>query len=85
MTPNDENAKPTTITGDHKVGHVVDWYPATIDVLRSHGFTQITNPVMRRTVARHVSIAQAAEMKGVDLEPLLADLNAAIGKGTSGR
>ncbi len=32
-----------------------------------------------------ISIAQAAEMKGVDLEPLLADLNAAIGKGTSGR
>ncbi len=85
MTANDENAKPTTITGDHKVGHVVDRYPATIDVLRSHGFTQITNPVMRRTVARHVSIAQAAEMKGVDLATLLADLNAAIGEGNSGR
>lgn len=85
MTANDENAKPTMITGDHKVGQVVDWYPATIEVLRSHGFTQITNPVMRRTVARHVSIAQAAEMKGVDLPTLLADLNAVVGKETDKR
>lgn len=82
----DENAgeKPTVITGDHKVGQVVEWYPATIEVLKNHGFTQITNPIMRRTVAKRVSIAQAAEMKGVDLEKLLADLNAVIGEDKRG-
>jgi hypothetical protein len=76
----DQNAgeRPTQITGDHKVGQVIEWYPATLDVLLRHGFTQITNPVMRRTVARHVSLTQAAEMKGVDLEKLLAALNEVV-------
>jgi hypothetical protein len=67
------------ITADDKVGAVVDRYPAAIAVLERHGFTQITNPVMRRTVARFVSIGDAASMRGVDLEKLLADLNAVVG------
>ena len=77
MADESTSAKPTAITADHKVAQIVDWYPATIEVLKRHGFTQIVNPIMRRTVARRVSIAQAAEMKGVDLATLLADLNAA--------
>ena len=81
MADEDAGERPTQITGNHKVAQVIEWYPATIDVLVRHGFTQITNPVMRRTVARVVSLAQAAEMKGVDLEKLLADLNAVIGEG----
>jgi len=80
VADNNADEKPTRITGEHKVGQVIDWYPATVDVLVRHGFTQITNPMMRRTVARVVSLAQAAEMKGVDLQKLLAELNAVAGQ-----
>ena len=77
----DDNAseRPKAILADHKVAQIVEWYPAAIEVLKHHGFTQIMNPIMRRTVARRVSIAQAADMKGVDLATLLADLNTVIG------
>jgi iron-sulfur cluster repair protein YtfE (RIC family) len=79
MTEDKASERPKAILADHKVAQIVEWYPAAIEVLKRHGFTQIVNPVMRRTVARRVSIAQAAEMKGVDLTTLLTDLNAVIG------
>ncbi len=81
MAADNASERPTAITADHKVAQIVEWYPAAIEVLKRHGFTQIVNPLMRRTVAKRVSIAQAAGMKGVDIEILLADLNAVIGEG----
>ena len=80
MTDDSASERPKAILADHKVAQIVEWYPAAIEVLKRHGFTQIVNPIMRRTVAKRVSIAQAAEMKGVDLATLLADLNTAIGE-----
>ncbi len=79
MTEDNTSERPKAILADHKVAQIVEWYPAAIEVLKRHGFTQIMNPIMRRTVAKRVSIAQAAEMKGVDLAALLADLNAVVG------
>ncbi len=49
--------------------------PDALAVFVRHGFTQLQNPIGRRTLARAVTVAQAAQMRGVDLEALLRDLN----------
>lgn len=77
--------RPERITADHKVGHVIEWYPATLEVLLVRGFTPLANPVLRRTLARAVSLRMAAARLNVDLEQLLSDLNrAAFDAGSRG-
>lgn len=70
-------ARPARITADHKVGHVVEWFPATLGVLIAKGFTPLANPFLRRTVARAVSLRTAAARQSLDLEQLLTELNEA--------
>ncbi len=70
-------ARPTRITADHKVGHVIEWFPATLNLLLAKGFTPLANPLLRRTVARAVSLRTAAARQNLDLEQLLAELNEA--------
>ena len=43
-----------------------------------HGFTMLTNPQMRRTVARVVSIERACRRMDVDTDAFLAELNRQI-------
>lgn len=78
--------RPDRVRADHKVADVVEWWPATEDVFANFGFDAIRNRLMRRTVARAVSVEQAAGMKGVDLAKLMAALNevAAAGVETCG-
>ena len=45
------------------------------DVFLRHGFTALKSAVLRRTLARQVSVAQAAALRGVNLTVLLNDLN----------
>lgn len=72
--------RPVRITADHKVGHVIEWFPATLEVLLSKGFTPLANPLLRRTVARAVSLRTAAARQNLDIEQLLTELNeAALG------
>ncbi|MCA9244243.1 MAG: DUF1858 domain-containing protein [Phycisphaerales bacterium] len=66
---------PDRITGDHKVGQVIEWFPATLDVLLAKGFAPLANSIMRRTVARGVSLRMAAVRQGIELEGLLKELN----------
>ncbi len=70
---------PDRIRGDHKVADVLAWFPSAEGVLLAHGFEAIRNPVLRRTLAKRVSLARAAGMHDLDLDALLADLNAAAG------
>jgi hypothetical protein len=65
------------ITPDLTVATVLERWPATLPVFLAHGFTPLANPVLRRTLAPRVSLAQAASMKGVDLAALVAALERA--------
>ena len=71
--------RPTRIEPDHYVGRVVEWFPDTLDVFVRAGFTPLTNPLLRRTIARTVTVAQAARLHDVDPHQLLNQLNAATG------
>jgi len=42
------------------------------------GFKQLKNPVLRNTLARTISIGQAAQINPVNLDDLLRELNKAI-------
>lgn len=66
---------PSRIEPEHCVGAVLDWFPALEPQFIEAGFDLIRNPVLRRTVARQVSLRQACRMKGVDVEPFVAELN----------
>ena len=46
----------------------------TIPVFLQFGFTMITNPLMRRTVARSVTLEQVCHLRRVDCEQLLSAL-----------
>lgn len=68
--------RPTGITADDKIGLIVDWFPETLPVLVSRGFTPLANPVMRRTIAKTVSVKMAAAHQNLELDALLEELNA---------
>lgn len=73
-----EDARPPRLASHHFVADVVRWYPQTVDVLVGLGFTPIRNPMIRRTLARRVTLAQASLMGRVPLSTLLDAVNAAI-------
>ena len=73
--------RPTAITADDKIGLVIEWFPATLPVLLAKGVAPLANPIMRRTMARAISVRTAAAHQQLNLEQLLAELNdAAFGR-----
>jgi hypothetical protein len=69
---------PERIEEHHRVAEVLDWFPETESVFLERGFSAIRQPALRRTVARQVTLRQAASLKGVPLAELLTALNDAI-------
>jgi len=65
------------IQASTKVGELLSAYPMLLPVFVGHGFTALANPILRRTLAKQVSISQACRMHGVDLEDLLKELSEA--------
>ncbi len=63
------------ITADHRVGDVLDARPALLDKLIALGFSPLSNPLLRRTVARRVTFGQACQHLGLEVEPVLAEIN----------
>jgi len=61
------------------VADVLAWFPQTEEVFLRYGFAPLKNPLLRRTLARRVTLRQAAKVGGVPVEELLADLNRAAG------
>jgi hypothetical protein len=57
------------------VGDLLIAYPGLLPVFLRHGFAPLANPLLRRTLARGVSVAQACRMHGVDLEGFLGQLS----------
>ena len=56
------------------VGDLLIAYPGLLPVFVGGGFAALANPVLRRTLARGVSIAQACRMHGVDLDAFIGRL-----------
>lgn len=54
---------------------MLDRYPALLPVFVEFGFKPLASPVLRRTVARWVTVAAACRTLGVDVQALLDALN----------
>ncbi|MCS7223626.1 MAG: DUF1858 domain-containing protein [Armatimonadetes bacterium] len=63
------------ITPTSRVGEILDRYPESLNVFLRYGFTPLANPVLRKTMARVVTLEQACRHHGVDLSSLLKDLH----------
>ncbi len=85
QTTDEVSSPPAIIQPHHRVAEVLAWFPATAEVFDRLGFSPLRNPVMRRTVARVTSLAQAAAMRGVPLDMMLDTLNNAAGLTRTGR
>ncbi|MDQ3817100.1 MAG: DUF1858 domain-containing protein [Acidobacteriota bacterium] len=66
-----------TITPQTKVAEVLERYPQSLGIFLHHGFTPLANPVLRRTMARAISLEQACRREGVALDELLGELHKA--------
>jgi len=77
--------RPNRITADDKIGQIVEWFPSTLPLLLSKGFTPLANPVLRKTMARVVSVRAAASHQNLDVEQLLSELNMAAYGDAHGR
>ena len=73
-----DSTKPKVILPEHIVADVLAWYPETETAFVMFGFEPVLNPLMRRTVARQVTIGQACRTRAVSSEDFLLALNAAI-------
>jgi uncharacterized protein involved in response to NO len=62
------------IAASTKVGDLLAAYPNLLPVFVGHGFTALSNPIMRKTVAKQVSVGQACRMHGIELDGFLEEL-----------
>jgi hypothetical protein len=69
-------APDAAVEAGHLVGEVLDRDPELLETFRSFGFHPLANPLLRRTLARRVTIAGACRLLGVDQGRLLDALNA---------
>lgn len=87
LTANEETpaTQPATsgITPGSNVAAVLEAYPQLLPVFVRHGFGALQNPVARKTVARFVTIEQAAKKHGVDPAAFMAELRTAVGQGVT--
>ncbi|MFO0929121.1 MAG: DUF1858 domain-containing protein [Gemmataceae bacterium] len=63
------------IEATHRVGELLDAHPELLDTFVGLGFQPLRNPVLRRTVARQVTVGRACRLAGVPLDAALAALN----------
>jgi hypothetical protein len=63
------------ITASDHVSVILDRYPVLLDTFLTFGFRPLSNPLLRRMMARHVTLAAACRHMEVDLETFLATLN----------
>jgi len=62
------------ITPKTKVGDVLTHYPQSLEVFLRHGFAPLRNPVLRKTMARAITIEQACRRENVDITDLIGEL-----------
>ena len=76
--PTPAAAPPKRITADLRVAEIAEWYPALLDVFELYGFKELRNPLLRRTLARRVTVRMACGLKRVREDEFLAALNDAL-------
>lgn len=69
------------ITPETKVGELLEAYPQLEETLvaTAPAFSRLKNPILRRTVARVATLAQAARVGGVEVRTLVGTLRQAAG------
>jgi hypothetical protein len=78
-TRDDAPAASEPIHVGHRVGAVLERYPELLPVFLAFGFKPLANPLLRRMLARNVTIAAACRLQGQEPQALLDALNAARG------
>jgi hypothetical protein len=68
-----EDAQPE-ITPELTVARLVDAYPQAVDILQELGFAPITNPALRNTIGKRITLRQAAQIGKVPVEEVVAKL-----------
>jgi len=68
------------VTAEHLVGDLLDRHPELLPTLVAFGFQPLLNPILRRTVARGITLAAACRFTGVNLPALLGTLNASLAR-----
>ena len=54
--------------------HITETYPETIEVFIANGFENLSNPVMRRTLGKTISLETALAMRKVNQELFIKKL-----------
>jgi hypothetical protein len=67
----------TPIEAGHTVGDVLERHPDLLETFLALGFRPLANPLLRKTVARHVSIGQACRQLGREPAEVVEALNRA--------
>ncbi len=78
LSPTQEVPLPIKITGDMKVGPVIDQFPQALTIFIENGFQTLANPTARKTFAKVISIDKACEKHGVSSAEILMKLNKEI-------
>jgi hypothetical protein len=63
------------IEAGHTVGEVLERHPEMLETFLALGFRPLANPLLRKTVARHVSIGQACRQIGRETKEVVEALN----------
>jgi len=66
-----------SIDENTNVGKLVSKYPEAIEILASYGFTPIRNPILRKTLAKTITLGQAKKLERLSdekFEELLKEL-----------
>jgi hypothetical protein len=76
---------PVAIDPETRVGLLIDAYPALEDVLISlvPAFARMKDPVVRETVAKFTTLAQAARLGGIPVQAFVRKLREAAGQTSS--
>lgn len=67
-------------TGNETVYALTEQFPKTIPILKEAGFEKITNPLLRKTLGRAVTVKKACEEQKVDFDSLKQRIEMAMGK-----
>jgi hypothetical protein len=78
LSPSEEEPILTKITGEMKVGPVIDQFPQSLPIFIESGFQALANPTARKTFAKMVSIDKACEKHEVSSAEFLEKLNQEI-------
>jgi hypothetical protein len=65
-------------TGNETVYALTEQFPQTIPILKEAGFAKITNPLLRKTLGRAITLRNACEEQKVDFQSLKPKIEMAM-------